>query len=99
MNSFILLLFAVYIFSLDAQSQPKVLIKSSPEAGGFSASRLHRLDSSMTAWVNEKWVNGSVALIARHGKIVFYNAHGYNDDVSKTPLDKNGIFRIASQTK
>jgi CubicO group peptidase (beta-lactamase class C family) len=38
-------------------------------------------------------------LIARNGKIVFHKSYGYNDLDKKTPLDKNGIFRIASQTK
>jgi CubicO group peptidase (beta-lactamase class C family) len=53
----------------------------------------------MSDWVKNNWVNGSVALIARKGKIVFHKAYGYNDLETKTPLDKNGIFRIASQTK
>jgi CubicO group peptidase (beta-lactamase class C family) len=53
----------------------------------------------MNDWVKKKWVNGSVALIARKGKIVFYKAYGYNNPDTKEPLDKNGIFRVASQTK
>jgi CubicO group peptidase (beta-lactamase class C family) len=82
-----------------AQSQLQVLKESAPSAGGFSASRLARLDSGMKDWVKQKWVNGSVVLIARHSKIVFYKAYGYNDENMKMPLDKNGIFRVASQTK
>jgi len=70
-----------------------------PEAGGFSAARLARLDTAMNRWVTDKWVNGSVALIARKGKIVFYKAYGYNDMDAHVPLAKDGIFRIASQTK
>ena len=65
----------------------------------FSASRLARLDTGMSNWVKHKWINGSVALIARHGKVVFYKAYGYNDVDTKAPLPKDGIFRIASQTK
>ncbi len=53
----------------------------------------------MSDWVKNKWINGSVALIARKVKIVFYKGYGYNDLDTKTPLDKNGIFRVASQTK
>jgi CubicO group peptidase (beta-lactamase class C family) len=53
----------------------------------------------MNNWVKENWINGSVALIARKGKIVFHKAYGYNDPATRAPLDKNGIFRIASQTK
>jgi CubicO group peptidase (beta-lactamase class C family) len=94
----LLLLFA-FVLAKPARSQSHVLTEAPPAAGGFSAARLARLDSAMKAWVNQKWVNGSAVLIARHGKIVFYKAHGYNDPVTKAPLDKTGIFRIASQTK
>jgi len=93
------MLFAFIVFAKPAYAQSKVLTEAAPAAGGFSAARLGRLDSAMKAWVDQKWVNGSAVLIARHGKIVFYKAHGYNDAATKTPLDKNGIFRIASQTK
>lgn len=92
-------LFALIVCTNSAQTQSRVLTEAAPAAGGFSAARLARLDSGMEAWVKQKWVNGSAVLIARHGKIVFYKAHGYNDPDTKTPLDKNGIFRIASQTK
>ncbi|HVU98606.1 MAG TPA: serine hydrolase domain-containing protein [Puia sp.] len=74
-------------------------MSGTPEAAGFSASRLARLDTGMNDWVKKKWINGSVALIARKGKIVFYKAYGYNDPDTKALLAKTGIFRIASQTK
>ncbi len=93
------MLFILITFTSTAQTQPKVLTEASPSSAGFSASRLARLDSGMNEWVKKNWVNGSVALIARHGKIVFYKSYGYNDLDTKAPLDKNGIFRIASQTK
>jgi len=95
----LLMLFAFIDYANPAHTQSKVLMEATPQAGGFSAARLARLDSGMSDWVKNKWVNGSVALIARKGKIVFYKAYGYNDVEKKTPLDKNGIFRIASQTK
>ncbi|MGZ3750607.1 MAG: serine hydrolase domain-containing protein, partial [Mucilaginibacter sp.] len=94
-----LTLFVLIAGAMPAYTQSKVLTEAAPAAGGFSAARLARLDSGMKAWVDKKWVNGSAVLIARHGKIVFYKAHGYNDPDTKTPLDKTGIFRIASQTK
>jgi CubicO group peptidase (beta-lactamase class C family) len=93
------ILFAFIAFASPLHAQPKVLTMGTPAEGGFSASRLARLDTGMNNWVKNKWVNGAVALIARHGKIVFYKAYGYNDPATKEPLDKNGIFRIASQTK
>ena len=95
----ILTLFVFLVYTNSAQTQSKVLTEAAPAAGGFSATRLARLDSGMSDWVKKKWVNGSVAFIARNGKIVFDKAYGYNDMDTKAPLDKNGIFRIASQTK
>ncbi len=93
------MLFVFTVWTIHAQSQSKTLVLAAPAAGGFSATRLARLDSNMNEWVKKKWVNGSVALIARKGKIVFYKAYGYNDPDTKAPLEKTGIFRIASQTK
>lgn len=75
------------------------LAESAPEQAGFSSARLALLDSSMNSWVQKKWLNGSVALIARRGKVVFHKAYGYNDPDAGAKLDENGIFRIASQTK
>src|SRR6478609_4472837 len=102
MNRFLVILLVLSAFafySSPAQTKLKVLTEAPPQAGGFSATRLARLDSGMNNWVKNNWINGSVALIARKGKIVFYKAYGYDDLDTKTPLDKNGIFRIASQTK
>lgn len=96
---YLLMLFAIIVCTNPANSQSKVLTVAIPDAGGLSANRLSRLESSMNDWVRKNWVNGSVALIARKGKIVFYKASGYNNLDTKSPLDKNGIFRIASQTK
>jgi len=102
MNRYVIILFVLFAFASyksPAQTKSKVLIEAPPQAGGFSASRLARLDSGMNSWVKKNWVNGSVALIARKGKIVFYKSYGYNDLETKAPLDKHGIFRVASQTK
>ena len=102
MHRYVIIVFTLFVLiagTCPAQTQPKILSEAAPAAAGFSSSRLARLDSGMSQWVKKNWVNGSVALIARHGKIIFYKAYGYNDLASKTPLDKNGIFRIASQTK
>ena len=93
------MLLVLFVCTTSAMAQSKVLTNGTPESGGLSAIRLAHLDSGMNSWVKNKWTNGSVALIARKGKITFYKAYGYNDSETKTPLDKNGIFRIASQTK
>jgi len=95
----LLLFFTLFSCQRPEEEKSKVLSTGAPESGGFSSYRLARLDSGMNDWVKKKWVNGSVAFIARKGKIVYHKAYGFNDLDASTPLDKNGIFRIASQTK
>ena len=46
---------------------------------GFSADRLKRIDDQMNDWVKKGWVSGTVGLVIRNGKIVYYKAAGYND--------------------
>ena len=70
-----------------------------PEAAGFSSERLARIDREMNDWVQKGWIQGSTAIIIRNGKIVYHKAAGYNDLEVKTPMQKDNIFRIASQTK
>ncbi len=101
MHRYLTFLFLLIVAACGAPTENKsnVLSEGTPESGGFSSSRLARLDSSMNDWVSKKWLNGSVVFIARNGKIVFHKSAGFNDLDTKAPLDKNGIFRIASQTK
>ena len=66
---------------------------------GFSAMKLKKIDDVMNEWVQKGWVSGTVGLVIRNGKIVYYKAAGYNDIAAKTTMRKDDIFRIASQTK
>lgn len=92
---FLLLLF----FTANLQGITQTIVNNGPEAAGFSSERLKRMDVSMNDWVEKGWMNGGVALIIRNGKVAYYKAAGYNDLDTKAPLQKDGIFRIASQTK
>ena len=91
------LLIAIVITSQLPAQQITQAIK--PEAAGFSAERLKRVDASLNDWVSKGWVNGAVGLIVRNGKIAYYNSAGFNDLDKKSAMSKDGIFRIASQTK
>jgi CubicO group peptidase (beta-lactamase class C family) len=91
--SFIILLHAA---TLSAQ---KITPLSTPEAAGFSAERLKRLDREMNDWAQKEWMQGGAALIIRNGKVAYYKAVGYNDLETKKLMQKEDIFRIASQTK
>jgi CubicO group peptidase (beta-lactamase class C family) len=66
---------------------------------GFSSSRLERLDSSLQGWVDRHWINGAVGMIVRDGHLAYYHAAGFKDIEAGIPMEKDDIFRIASQTK
>ncbi|MDP4265073.1 MAG: serine hydrolase domain-containing protein [Bacteroidota bacterium] len=89
---------AIAVWQATAQKS-KPIVPALPETAGFSTERLKRIDNAMNEWVQKGWMNGGEALIVRDGKIVYYKAAGYDDLDAKTPLSKEGIFRIASQTK
>jgi len=49
--------------------------------------------------IEDKWIAGAVAFIARDGKIIYNRAFGESDIETRTPIQTDAIFRIASQTK
>jgi CubicO group peptidase (beta-lactamase class C family) len=71
----------------------------SVEAAHMSPERLQRIDRLLQQYVDSGRMNGAVALIVRNGKVAYYQSVGYNDVEKKTPLKKDAIFRMASQTK
>jgi CubicO group peptidase (beta-lactamase class C family) len=73
--------------------------ETKPEAVGFSAERLGRLDGAMKSLVDAKKFAGMVTVLARHGKIVEEKTYGYADVVSQKPMQKDTIVRIYSMTK
>jgi CubicO group peptidase (beta-lactamase class C family) len=90
---------AIITIQFTILSAQKITAVATPEAAGFSSERLKRLDNAMNQWAEKQWFNGAVALVVRDGKIAYYKAAGYNDVEARTALQKDAIFRIASQTK
>jgi CubicO group peptidase (beta-lactamase class C family) len=93
------LLATIIILQIQFATAQKIMPLTTPEAAGFSSERLQRLDREMNDWAKKEWMNGGVALIIRNGKIAYYKAAGVNDLDTKSALQKEAIFRIASQTK
>lgn len=70
-----------------------------PESLGLSSVRLERLSNTLSAYVEDEQLAGSVTLVARHGKLAYLEAFGMRDRESGSPMQTDTIFRIASQTK
>ena len=71
-----------------------------------SRSRLGCPRNVSSAWARQVKVQiangrfpGAVVLIARKGKIAYFEAFGQRDPVANTPMSKDAIFRLYSMTK
>lgn len=96
----ILCLGALAGFSQTRSSQhSKALTPGSAAEVGMSDQRLQRIDAMCEAHVKDGKLPGAVALVARHGKIIYHKAFGMADNPGGKPMTTDAIFRIASQTK
>lgn len=92
-------IFLFLITGIKAQVPQSFTTTKAPEEAGFSSERLKRLDAHFQEVIDKGIAPNIVTLVAKKGKIVHYKAFGYSNLESKTPLKKNDIFRIASQSK
>ena len=70
-----------------------------PEQVGLSSERLGRLMTTLRKDVEKGEIPGAIVLIARHGRIAWFEAVGMRDPQAKTAMTKDSIFRIYSMTK
>ena len=96
------LLFAVLValaVGITGPSLRAAISLASPESVGLSSAALKTYGDALKGLVDERRLAGVTTLVARHGKVVMYDAWGHQDLDTKKPLAKNTIFRIASMTK
>lgn len=72
---------------------------TSPEAVGLSSARLARVSELVTGEIAKGRYPGAVALVARRGKVAYFEAFGQRDPQSGAPMTKDAIFRLYSMTK
>jgi CubicO group peptidase (beta-lactamase class C family) len=100
MRKIFLFLPAILVFDCTiVTAQLHVLTPGSPAANHFSAERLQRIDKLIQQYVDSNWIAGAIAIVAKDGNIVYHKAIGYDDKTKNKVLQKDAIFRIASQTK
>ena len=61
--------------------------------------RLARIDSLVNSYIAHKWINGATTIIIKDNQLIQNKGYGYADVDSKKLMQKNELFRIASQTK
>lgn len=70
-----------------------------PEEVGLSSERLGRIRPALQGFIEKGMAPNFVTLVARHGKLVHYEAQGYLDFQSCRPATVDTIYRLWSNTK
>ena len=72
---------------------------AAPEEVGMSSERLGRIAGAIQKSVDDGRIAGGVSLVARHGKIAYFQAVGMADREAGKPMRRDSIFRICSMSK
>ncbi len=101
--TFVLLCFVLLFASLTQAASDsgngKGLKVATPGEAGLSVERLDRIGQTMQQHITENRVAGAIGLIARRGKIGYFETWGMMDKEASKPMRKDAIFRIYSMTK
>jgi len=96
--SFAILAFLIFCLAVGAfaQGMPRA---NSPKEVGLSSERLKRISAWLQSDIAKGTIPGAVVLIARQGKVAYFEAFGYRDKEKNIPITRDAIFRIMSMTK
>lgn len=89
----------LFLFAVYSCTQTSELKEVVPGSVNVSGDRLIRIDKTIQQSIDSGWIAGAAGFIARDGKIVYFKSFGVNDLETKSPMKRDDIFRIASQTK
>ncbi len=89
------LMLSIAVPAVRAQPLPSV----APDKVGLSAERLGRIGTVLNQEVEKGNIPGAVVLVARKGKVAFFESYGFLDKTAGTRMPKDAIFRAYSMTK
>jgi CubicO group peptidase (beta-lactamase class C family) len=75
------------------------MMSAKPEDVGLSTERLKRAAEVVQRYIDSHSVAGAVTLVARRGKLAYFEAQGLADLEANRPMAKDSIFRLASMSK
>jgi len=78
-----------------AQSLPQ----ATPADEGISSAQLARIKALQNQYVQDGKLAGGAILVARNGKVAYFDTFGAMDKYSGKPMQKDSIFRIYSMSK
>ena len=92
-------LLSAIVVCVSTLSVAQTSIKGDKVSEGFSQTRLARIAPAIKNLSDTGSTPGAVSVVARNGKIVHFEAHGYLDAAKTKPMQKDSLFRLASMTK
>jgi CubicO group peptidase (beta-lactamase class C family) len=93
----LLTLVCVLVFAGPVWAQ--ALPTAKPEEVGLASERLDRVSRALRGEIEAGKVPGAVALVARKGRIVYFESFGVRDKATGEAMPKDAIFRLYSMTK
>src|SRR5437764_474403 len=80
-------------------SDPSELPIAKAESVGMSTKRLERIHEYIQGYVDRDEIAGGVTLVARHGKVVHFDAQGFRYKEERAAMPRDAIFSLQSMTK
>jgi CubicO group peptidase (beta-lactamase class C family) len=99
MAAFRILSAAFCLLASSAAFAEDPLPRAKPEDVGLSSERLARIGATLKADIDAGRIPGAVIAVARHGKLVMFDAYGWRDKEAGVAMTTDTIFNIASMTK
>jgi CubicO group peptidase (beta-lactamase class C family) len=82
-----------------AADEARILKHGTPDSAGMDPARLEQAVALYRAAVSRDELRGTVLMVARHGTIVIHEAIGWKHRGYRLPMEKDTLFRLASNTK
>jgi CubicO group peptidase (beta-lactamase class C family) len=94
-RALLLSLAVLLVVPVAVRAQPS----AAPETVGMSKERLARIGQALNGQIEAKSFPGAVVLVARKGRIAYFESFGQLDPKTGSPMTKDAIFRLYSMTK
>jgi CubicO group peptidase (beta-lactamase class C family) len=99
MRPLITLLLLLPLALAPAVGWAQALPTATPDQVGLAGDRLDRVGQAFKAEIAKGKLPGAVILVARKGRVAYFESLGVRDKASGAPMEKDAIFRIYSMTK
>ena len=89
----------IFVFTATLAEAQAPLQRAAPETVGMSGERLGRIATALRREVEANRIPGAVVAVARRGRLVYFEAVGFQDRAAGVPMRTDSIFALASMTK